>query len=138
MIDNNINMILDITPTEVNIVPTVGKLNQIGHHSTPSDSNKDFEDARLNIQSIIHKGSQALDYALDIARSSEHPRTFEVVGQLIKTLVDANKDMLHLHKQKSDIDANTNTGGQQNINAVFVGNTSDLLRLIKDKKNENN
>ena len=66
--------------------------------SNDCEAESDFQSARTNIKTIIDQGQEALSGILDLASASEHPRTFEVAGQLIKTLVDANKDLLGLHK----------------------------------------
>ena len=64
-----------------------------------ADIDDDFAKVRNNLHQIIHKGNDALEEALMVAKTSEHPRAFEVVGQLIKTMVDANKDLLDIKKK---------------------------------------
>ncbi len=65
----------------------------------PDDIETDYEFARKNLYDVIGKGNQALDYLLELAKASEHPRAFEVVGQLTKTLVDANNNLLDIQKK---------------------------------------
>ena len=74
---------------------------------------------------------------LHLAKASEHPRAFEVVGQLIKTLTDANKDLLELQKKRKDLQKSDDRKSEaKNVtNAVFVGSTSELQALI-NKRNE--
>jgi len=100
------------------------------------DIQTDYEYARSNLYQVIEKGSYALDSLLELAKASEHPRAFEVVGQLTKTLVDANKDLLAIQKQVKDLkkeeeEKETGKGGTVNNN-LFVGSTADLLKMIKD------
>jgi hypothetical protein len=96
----------------------------------------DFETARENIHSIIQKGTGALDDIIILARASDSARAYEVVSQMIKTLVDANKDLIHLHKQLKDVE--DNKGGDTNIqNNLFVGNTAELQKLINNRNKLN-
>ena len=104
--------------------------------SNDSEAESDFQSARTNIKTIIDQGQEALSGILDLASASEHPRTFEVAGQLIKTLVDANKDLLGLHKLAKELksgDKQEEPGTVTN-NAYFVGSTSELQQLINKRK----
>ena len=74
---------------------------------------------------------------LQIATASEHPRAFEVAAGLIKNLADMNKDLLDIQKKKKDLSpkSESNSGGNVNVDkAVFVGNTTDLIKLLKSNK----
>ena len=96
------------------------------------DSSQDFEIARKNIHSIIQKGEGALNDIIVLARASDSARAYEVVSQMVKTLVDANKDLIHLHKQLKDVEGTK--GGDTNIqNNLFVGNTAELQKLINNR-----
>ena len=102
-----------------------------------ADIDGDFATARNNLHQIIHKGNDALEEALLVAKTSEHPRAFEVVGQLIKTLVDANKDLLDIQKKLKDLkktDDPKETAPVQAQNAIFVGNAAELQQLINGRK----
>ena len=100
------------------------------------DIQTDYEYARSNLYQVIEKGSYALDSLLELAKASEHPRAFEVVGQLTKTLVDANKDLLAIQKQvkelKKEEEQIENAKGGTVNNNLFVGSTADLLKMIKE------
>lgn len=101
------------------------------------DIDDDFAKVRNNLHQIIHKGNDALDEALMVAKTSEHPRAFEVVGQLIKTMVDANKDLLDIQKKLKDIKKTDDHKASQNIqaeNAIFVGTSAELQALINGRK----
>jgi hypothetical protein len=101
-----------------------------------SDVDDDFATARNNLHNIIHKGNDALEEALLVAKTSEHPRAFEVVGGLIKTLVDANKDLLDIQKKLKDLKKSEDPKETpQNINnSIFVGSAAELQALINGRK----
>lgn len=99
----------------------------------PEDLSADFKVARENIHDIISKGSSALDYMLEVAKASEHPRAFEVVSQLTKTLIDANKDLLDIQKKMKELTQQEEQKNPTNVtNALFVGSTADLQKLLKN------
>lgn len=104
--------------------------------STFSDTQvtDDFEYARGNMISVIEKGQEALSGVLEVASQSQHPRAFEVAATLVKTIADANKDLLELQKRKKDL---TGIGPNPTTvnNNLFVGSTAELQKLIK-KQNE--
>lgn len=94
----------------------------------------DFEYARGNMISAIEKGQEALSGVLEVAGMSQHPRAYEVAATLVKTLADANKDLLELQKRKKDLTGVGPTPTTVNNN-LFVGSTAELQQLIK-KQNE--
>ena len=95
---------------------------------------RDYEYARGNLISIIEKGNEALDGILDVAQQSQQSRAFEVVATLVKTLADANKDLLVLQKSQKDIDNMDGPQTPQTINNnLFVGSTAELQKLIKQQ-----
>lgn len=101
----------------------------------------DFDQARMALKNMIQKGQSAVDEIMNIARQSDHPRAFEVTGQLIKTVSETAKDLLALQKQKKDLvapvptaDAPKQIGTQNNI--VFSGNTTDLIKMLKQQHHE--
>ena len=97
------------------------------------DEDTDFQYARENLYNLIERGQDGLDELLEIAKQSEHPRAFEVVGQMIDKLTTTNKELLNLHKVKKDI--KTEKGGPTNVtNALFVGSTAELQKMLKGKK----
>lgn len=103
------------------------------------DIDSDYNYARDNLYDVIGKGSQALDYLLELAKASEHPRAFEVVSQLTKTLVDANKDLLDIQKKVKDLKRQDEKESPKNVtNALFVGSTADLQKLINGRDEESN
>jgi len=96
-----------------------------------AEKNDDYEYARRNLYDVIEKGNNALEDIMDIAKQSESARAFEVVTNLIKTMVDANKDLLELAKKKKELEK-ADTPEQKNItNNNLVLTSADLLKIIK-------
>jgi hypothetical protein len=93
----------------------------------------DTELARESIKELITKGHRAVDELAIIARDSQHPRAYEVMAGLIKNMSDMNKDLLELQKRKKDLMVNSdNKSGDVNVNnALFVGSTVELMKLLK-------
>lgn len=100
----------------------------------PEDSEKDYDYARENFYNIIETGTDALHQMLDVAKASEHPRAYEVVSTLMKTLVDANKDLVSMSEKKSKNAPKDSEEKSITNNNVFVGSTADLQKMIKDMK----
>ena len=104
---------------------------------TDSDNIKtDYEYSRDTYYELIQKGKNSLDLMIEVARESEHPRAFEVVGNLIKQLSEVNAQLLDLHDKKQKLD-NPKVSKEEakqitNNNAIFVGSTSELNKLISD------
>lgn len=101
---------------------------------------QDLEFVRKNIHSVIEKGEEAVKEMLEIAKQSEHPRAFEVVSTLMKTLLDANKDYADLSSKKRFVKEEINgpkEAAQTNVtNNNLIVTTADLLKMIKGE-NEN-
>lgn len=105
----------------------------------PEDIDNDYKYARTNLYGVIEKGTDALDSLLDLAKASEHPRAFEVVAQLTKTLVDANKDLLDIQKKVKELKREDKDEQQpQNVtnNALFVGSTAELQKMISGRNDD--
>ena len=99
------------------------------------ESENDYKYARQNFYSVIESGTKALEDMLDVAKASEHPRAYEVVSTLMKTLIDANKDLVNLSEKRKE---ETNEDKPSNVtnNNLFVGSTSDLQQVLKDLKDK--
>ena len=92
----------------------------------------DFEYARDNLRHFIERGKEAMEDALYLAKDVESPRAFEVVGQLIKTLAETNKDLLELSKKVKEIKHKEEDKQPSHVtNALFVGSTAELQKLLK-------
>ena len=101
--------------------------------SNSDDVKKDYEYTRGNLYSIIEKGQEALNGVLELAQESEMPRAYEVAGQLIKNVADATDKLLDLQKKLKDVEAEEKVKGPSTVNnALFVGSTADLAKMLKD------
>tara|TARA_R110000868_G_scaffold317030_1_gene577872 strand:+ start:37 stop:471 length:435 start_codon:yes stop_codon:yes gene_type:complete len=95
----------------------------------------DYEKTRGNLHSLLSQGEDALFHALDVAKQSEHPRAFEVVGNLIKQLADINHQLMDLSDKRQKIkNASKEPEAPTSVtnNAIFVGSTMELNKMLKD------
>lgn len=127
------------TPIEGDIISRTGEV-IVPQDSVDKNVEYDYERTRNNLHSLLTQGQDALIHAIEIAKQSEHPRAFEVVGGLMKQLADINNQLLDLSEKKQKISdhAKPDTAAQQSVtnnNAFFVGSTSDLNKLIKGMVN---
>ncbi|HIF03222.1 MAG TPA: terminase, partial [Nitrospinaceae bacterium] len=102
--------------------------------SNANDLNTDYRYARENIYNIIERGQEAIEDLLQDARDSGNARMFEVVGQLIKTVGEQNQNLVNVHKQVKDITQETNAGPNSVTNALFIGSTAELQKMLNDKE----
>jgi hypothetical protein len=106
--------------------------------STSDDIKKDYDYTRGNLYSIIEKGQEALNGVLELAQESEMPRAYEVAGQLIKNVADATDKLLDLQKKLKDVEEEKQKGPSTVNNALFVGSTADLAKMLKSGLKEDN
>jgi len=94
----------------------------------------DFDVTRSNLRILLQQGQEALQKSLDVAMQSEHPRAFEVVGNLMKQLADINQQLLDLHQQKQKLDTPKEGSRKEvtNNNVIFTGSTAELNKLINN------
>jgi len=109
----------------------ITKVEKVKPSINGQDEDTDFQYARENLYNLIERGQDGLEELLEIAKQSEHPRAFEVVGQMIDKLTTTNKELLNLHKTKKDI--KTEKGPTNVTNALYVGSTADLQKMLKGK-----
>jgi len=95
----------------------------------------DAAHARQTLRDLIDKGNEAIDGILHIAKNSDHPRAYEVAGQLIKTVSDTAKDLLEVQKQKKELEKQDKPKIQTQNN-LFVGSTHELLKAMKNANKE--
>ena len=102
-----------------------------------SDIEKDYDYTRGNLYSIIEKGQEAINGILELAQDSEMPRAYEVAGQLIKSVSDATDKLMDLQKKVKDVNEDTPQKGPNTVNnALFVGSTAELAKLLKNGAKE--
>jgi len=127
-VDDKLSEILNIEPSknqEIIIEPI-------------NDAQSDYDLSRSTIRSLVKKGEEALDDLLFVAKQSESPRAYEVVANMIKNISDVTKELVELQiRMKSlDEDKSKSTGGVTVQNAVFVGSTADLQKLLRKTREE--
>ena len=99
---------------------------------TKDDITRDYEYTRGNLYSIIEKGQESIDGILEIAQESEMPRAYEVAGQLVKSVSDATDKLMDLQKKLKEVEEETVQKGPNTVNnALFVGSTAELAKLLK-------
>ena len=105
-----------------------------------NDIEKDYEYTRGNLYSIIEKGQEAINGILELAQDSEMPRAYEVAGQLIKSVADTTDKLADLQKKLKDLEEDNTKKSPSNVtnNALFVGSTSELSKLLKQGFLNNN
>ena len=119
----------NVEATEVEVVEK--KIDKI--KSTTEDIKRDYEYTRGNLYSIIEKGQEAIDGILELAQESEMPRAYEVAGQLIKNVADATDKLLTLQQKLKDVQEEKESKGPTTVNnALFVGSTAELQKLLKN------
>jgi len=113
--------------------------------SDDKNINDDFEYSRATYYELLEKGKESLMDMMEVARSSEHPRAYEVLSNLIKNMADVNDKLMELNKKKKDLDKKEEQKQVGNTtNNLFVGTTADLQKLLRDDEqvidvtNENN
>ena len=132
--DDPIAKALDLTPvTPPAPEPPKVEVVQEFPRNTDDQLENDFEYARRNMYDIIEKGSQALIGILDVADQSQHPRSYEVAANLIKTMSEVNKDLLELNAKKKQLaPKETATETAKTVtNNLFVGSTAELQAMLK-------
>lgn len=144
MSNDKLSQVFDIPPMKTEIIAKDGEVipyEEPKQEKTKSDIQveKDFDKIRDNLHEIIRQGTESLYHAIEVAKQSEHPRAFEVVGNLMKQLSDINVQILDVHKKKQTIiekKDEESSGTTKNVtnNSIFVGTTNELLNMINDMK----
>jgi FtsZ-binding cell division protein ZapB len=136
-LDDKVNEILGIQPKET---PTLESIIKVDNPSVPriEDKNKpdidnDYDYSRESYYNLIEKGQQAIEGILEIAKEGQHPRAYEVVGQLITNVAQTVDKLQDLQKKLKDLKAATKSTSPQIKNALFVGSTAELQKMLKTK-----
>ena len=126
-IDKALNIessIVEVEDTNPEIIPSLNE--------KQDDIKKDYEYTRANLYSLIEKGQEAINGIMELAGESDSPRAYEVAGQLIKSVGDVTDKLIDLQKKLKDVEEDTiKTTNNVTNNAVFVGSTSELSKLLK-------
>lgn len=139
--NETLNDTFNLEPVETiqgEVITRTGEVVVPQHDSNDEKVEYDYDTTRGNLHSLLAQGQDALLHALEIAKSSEHPRAFEVVGGLMKQLSDINSQLLDLSEKRQKLieknkPADQNNNPQvTNNNAIFVGSTHELNKMLRD------
>ncbi len=135
---DELDQVFDVSSTEIENTPVETiKEEKIEKVSSQVDHvKKDYEYTRGNLYSLIEKGQEALNGVLELAQESDSPRAYEVVGQMIKSVGDTTDKLVDLQKKVKELDEVQQTGPTNVTNALFVGSTAELSKLIKAQKKQ--
>lgn len=129
-IDDKLNEILEVTAEQI-LAPAPIKKQEVAVIPESNDPQDDFEHGRENLYKLIEKGNEAIDGILSLAKESEHPRTYEVAGQLISTVSQVSQDLLGLQQRLRRLKEVPDTGPKNVTNALYIGSTNELQKLLK-------
>tara|TARA_A100001391_G_scaffold202893_1_gene193679 strand:- start:433 stop:858 length:426 start_codon:yes stop_codon:yes gene_type:complete len=119
---------------EVSTTPEGGSIEkQDALKNVTDDVDKDYEYTRANLYSLIEKGQESLNGIMELAGESASPRAYEVAGQIIKSVADTTDKLMELQKKLKEIDEDKGKTTQVTNNALFVGSTSDLSKILKEQ-----
>ena len=130
-IDDKLNEVLDIASE---VVPAEIKESKQVVVPEDKDPDIDFETGRKNLYNLLDKGNEAIDGILNLAKEGEHPRAYEVAGQLIKTVSEVSQNLLDLQDKLKKVKDIPDKGPKNVTNALFVGSTTELQKMLKEKK----
>ena len=128
-VDERIDELLDIQGEIVEVekrLPTLAK----GNYTKEEEQSSDYKYSREVFYGLVERGQDAIEGILDIARESEHPRVYEVAGQLIKTVSETTEKLIDLQAKMKELDRD-NTMPNKVQNNLFVGSSTELQRLLK-------
>lgn len=133
----DLNSIFNIESTQ-ETSNDIMKVSETFNTNKELDQEDDYQLARNTMRSLLIKGEDTLNEISNLAKNSEHPRTYEVTGQMIKTLSDVAKDLIGLQKQVKELQVNQDVPkiGTQN-NVVFAGSTHELMKILGNKDDNN-
>ena len=129
-INDKLNEVLDIA-NDVTVEEVKKTLPAVPEDKDPDI---DFETGRKNLYNLLDKGNEAIDGILELAKEGEHPRAYEVAGQLIKTVSEVSQNLLDLQDKLKKVKDIPDKGPKNVTNALFVGSTTELQKMLKEKK----
>ena len=131
-LDKEFGIIEKVVPTTMpKIIPNTVEVSE-------DDIEDDYKYQRDNFYNLVEKGSAAIDGILELAKESEHPRTYEVAGQLIKNVAEVTEKLGDLQEKMRRLKEVPNNAPKNVTNALFVGSTTELQKMLKDKIEDGN
>ena len=124
---------------EIEIIPPNKAVEVINTPHETDDAEADYNLSRRTFRNLIDQGNSAMESLTDLARESESPRAYEVLSTMMRTIADTTKDLYDLQKKTKDLKGEDKSQPTVNVDkAVFVGSTSELLKKLKEQKNNEN
>ena len=128
--DDKINEVLEIADLPEKVIKTTPK---VPRPKENEDVDSDYKYSRENLYNLVERGQDAIDGILDLAREGEHPRAYEVAGQLIKNVGEVTEKLLQLQEKMKKLKEVPDKAPKNVTNALFVGSTTELNKLLKGK-----
>ena len=129
---DSIDKALNVESSIVEVDSEPVEIEKIDSESKCIDITKDYEYTRANLYSLIEKGQEAINGILEVAGEGDSPRAYEVAGQLIKSVGDVTDKLMDLQKKLKEVEEdNTKVSNNVTNNAVFIGSTSELSKILK-------
>ncbi len=138
-LDDVFNVSGDIVPKSVDVEIEESEIDPtpIVENKRSTDIQRDYEYARGTIYSLLEKGQEAINGALELAQETESARAYEVAGQIIKSVSDTADKLMNLHKDIKEVETDK-AKGPTNVtnNALFIGSTAELSKLLKQQSKD--
>jgi hypothetical protein len=133
--EKSMTEIFDVTPTVIEKTEQLPvKIESQVTKNLDGDLDDDYQESRQTLKELVVKGNQAIDHLLAIASETEHPRAFEVVATLIKNTAEANEKLMVMQKTIRELkNIKKNDSGVNVDKAIFVGSTSELSKLLRNR-----
>ena len=137
VIDKALGVVGDVIPPEVSLNPKV-KMSEVSHYlpemiGEGEDIDDDYKYQRENFYRLVEQGSTAIEGILELAKEGEHPRAYEVAGQLIKNVAEVTEKLGDLQEKMKKLKEVPNNAPKSVTNALFVGSTAELQKMLKGK-----
>jgi hypothetical protein len=133
--DDKLNEVLEIADLPEKVIKTTPK---VPRPKENEDVDSDYKYSRENLYNLVERGQDAIDGILDLAREGEHPRAYEVAGQLIKNVGEVTEKLLQLQEKMKKLKDVPDKAPKNVTNALFVGSTTELNKLLKGKPIKDN
>ena len=135
-IDKALGVVGDIIPPEASLNPNA-KMSDVSRYPTEieggEDIDEDYKYQRENFYRLVEQGSAAIEGILELAKEGEHPRAYEVAGQLIKNVAEVTEKLGDLQEKMKKLKEVPNNAPKSVTNALFVGSTAELQKMLKNK-----
>src|SRR5210317_1791623 len=135
-VEDKLNEILDISEEKTEVI--LEKKPAVPRPNEQEDITSDYKYSRENLYNLVERGQDAIDGILTLAKETDHPRTYEVAGQLIKNVGEVTEKLLQLQEKMKKLKDVPDKAPKNVTNALFVGSTTELNKLLKGKQLKDN